>query len=187
MGNACACAVCRCVRLKLCPTCRRDQRCDECPGGQASFDPRGRLRDRRACRYDKKSLDATETLTYRNLTGQPLASFPFHLYLNAFQPDSTFTSETHFTGGIRDAEAADAYPPQKLGSIKIAQLEVDGFGDLTRQLHFIAPDDHNANDRTVALLELPGQWHRASRSPFISGSTISFRSRWHATGTSVIF
>src|SRR5579863_5441373 len=58
----------------------------------------------------KKTVDATETLTYRNLTGQPLATFPFHLYLNAFQPDSTFTSETHFGGGIRASDAANDYP-----------------------------------------------------------------------------
>jgi hypothetical protein len=40
-----------------------------------------------------KTLDATQTLTYRNLTGQPLNTFPFHLYLNAFQPKSTFMRE----------------------------------------------------------------------------------------------
>lgn len=45
---------------------------------------------------DKKSLDATETITYKNLTGQSLTSVPFHLYLNAFRPESTFTRETHF-------------------------------------------------------------------------------------------
>src|SRR6476661_4631930 len=45
--------------------------------------------------YDgrQKSLDAIETLTYHNLTGQPLDTFPFHLYLNAFQPTSTFMRE----------------------------------------------------------------------------------------------
>ena len=42
---------------------------------------------------ERKSLDATETLTYHNLTGQPLDTFPFHLYLNAFQPTSTFMRE----------------------------------------------------------------------------------------------
>ena len=41
----------------------------------------------------KKSLDATEVLTYRNLTGRPQDTFPFHLYLNAFQPKSTFVAE----------------------------------------------------------------------------------------------
>src|SRR5258707_9123180 len=60
---------------------------------------------------DKKSLDATETLIYKNLTGQSLTSIPFHLYLNAFRPESTFTSETHFNGGIRDAESGNDYPP----------------------------------------------------------------------------
>jgi hypothetical protein len=40
----------------------------------------------------KKSLDATETVSYKNLTGQPLTSVPFHLYLNAFRPQSSFTA-----------------------------------------------------------------------------------------------
>ena len=43
----------------------------------------------------KKTVDATETLTYRNLTGQPLSTFPFHLYLNAFQPKSSMQREEH--------------------------------------------------------------------------------------------
>jgi hypothetical protein len=119
----------------------------------------------------KKSLDASEILTYKNLTGQPLTSFPFHLYLNGFQPDSSFTTETHFGGGIRDSEAANEYPDKKRGSITIAKLEADGFGDLTGQLHFIAPDDHNANDRTVAEVQLP----RA----VAPGESITFRFKFH--------
>src|SRR5882762_4952149 len=43
-------------------------------------------------KYDPKthSLDGTELLTYHNLTGQPLDHFPFHLYLNGFQPKATW-------------------------------------------------------------------------------------------------
>ena len=41
----------------------------------------------------KHTIVATETLRYRNLTGQPQKTFPFHLYLNAFQPQSTFITE----------------------------------------------------------------------------------------------
>ena len=104
---------------------------------------------------DKKSLDATETLTYKNLTGQPLASIPFHLYLNAFRPQSTFSSETHFTGGIRDQIKEDEYPKEKLGGITISQIAADGFGDLTSAMHFVAPDDGNAEDHTVAEIALP--------------------------------
>ena len=41
----------------------------------------------------KKIITATETLTYHNLTGQPQQTFPFHMYLNAFHPQSTWVRE----------------------------------------------------------------------------------------------
>ena len=119
----------------------------------------------------RKSIEATETLHYKNLTGQPLTSFPFHLYLNAFRPESTFTSETHFGGGIRDSEADDAYPAAKRGAIVIGHLEADGFGDLTGRMQFQAPDDGNANDHTVMAVTLP----RA----VAPGETITFHMRFH--------
>ena len=39
-------------------------------------------------RFDanKRALDATEVLTYRNLTGQPQDTFPFHLYSGGASP-----------------------------------------------------------------------------------------------------
>ena len=49
------------------------------------------------------SLDGQETLTWTNYTGQPQDRLPFHLYLNAFQPKSTFTREGHEVGD-RDVE-----------------------------------------------------------------------------------
>ncbi len=118
----------------------------------------------------RKTVDATETLRYKNLTGQALTSFPFHLYLNAFRPESTFTTETHFGGGIRDSEEGDAYPAAKRGAITIGHLEADGFGDLTGRMQFVAPDDGNANDHTVMVVTLP----RA----VAAGETITFRMRF---------
>ncbi len=120
---------------------------------------------------NQKSLEGTEALTYKNLTGQPLTRFPFHLYLNAFRPESTFTSETHFGGGIRDNESDDDYPKEKIGGITITQITADNVGDLTGQMHFIAPDDGNANDHTVAELALP--------QPLQPGDSITFRIRFH--------
>ncbi len=120
---------------------------------------------------DKKSVDATETLTYKNLTSQPLSSFPFHLYLNAFRPESTFTRETHAEGGIRDSESENDYPPEKLGGITIAHIDADGYGDLTPALHFAAPDDGNADDHTVAVLSLP--------HPLAPGDAITFHLAFH--------
>lgn len=103
---------------------------------------------------DKKTLDATETLTYRNLTGQPLTTFPFHLYLNAFRPQSTFTAETRAGGGIRETLGKD-YPPEKIGGITVSHIDADGYGDLTASLQFTAPDDGNMQDHTVAEITLP--------------------------------
>jgi len=118
-----------------------------------------------------KTLDASEVLTYKNLTGQPLNSVPFHLYLNAFRPQSTFTSETHFTGGIRDSEENDNYPNEKLGSIDISTISADGYGDLTGSMHFTAPDDGNMQDHTVAEVSLP--------HPLAPGATVTFRLAFH--------
>lgn len=97
----------------------------------------------------KKTIDATETLTYRNLTGRPLDTFPFHLYLNAFQQKSTLAKES------RRADSEWELKPEEVGGIEIKKLEVDGFGDLTSHLRFIHPDDDNADDQTVAELKLP--------------------------------
>jgi hypothetical protein len=102
----------------------------------------------------KKTLDATESLTYKNLTGQPLTTFPFHLYLNAFRPQSTFTAESRTGGSVRDTITGD-YPGEKIGGITIAHLDADGYGDLMPTLHFTAPDDGNMEDHTVAEVTLP--------------------------------
>src|SRR5262245_9244850 len=51
-------------------------------------------------KYDaaKHTIDATEVLTYHNLTGQALDHFPFHLYQNAFQPNATWVREAKLAG-----------------------------------------------------------------------------------------
>jgi hypothetical protein len=120
---------------------------------------------------DKKSLDATETITYKNLTGQTLTTVPFHLYLNAFRPESSFTSETHYNGGIRDNESDNDYPDEKRGSITISHIDADGYGDLTSAMHFIAPDDGNANDHTVTQITLP--------HPLAPNDSITFHLAFH--------
>jgi hypothetical protein len=100
-------------------------------------------------KYDavKHTVDATEVLTYHNLTGQALDHFPFHLYQNAFQPNSTFVREAKVAGN-RDTSYAK-WEEKEYGSEEIKSLEVVGQGDLTSQLHYIAPDDGNKDDKTV--------------------------------------
>ena len=106
-------------------------------------------------KYNAKahSLEASETLTYHNLTGQPLDTFPFHLYLNAFQPISTWVRE-----GKREATRGqdfEKWDPKSFGAEEIKSFEVVGQGDFTNQLQFIHPDDDNKDDRTVMQVHLP--------------------------------
>jgi hypothetical protein len=106
-------------------------------------------------KYDPKShtLDATEVLTYHNLTGQALDTFPFHLYLNAFQPNATWIKETK-RDGTRDTEF-EKWDSKDYGSDEIKRFEVAGVGDLTSQLQFIQPEDNNKDDKTVVQVRLP--------------------------------
>ena len=113
----------------------------------------------------KKTIDATETLTYRNLTGQPLDRFPFHLYLNAFQPKSTVSRE------LRRGDPEFELKDEERGAIEIRKLEVDGVGDVTSRLQFIHPDDGNTDDRTVAELKLA--------KPIAPGESVTFHFTFH--------
>src|SRR5271166_2722610 len=105
-------------------------------------------------KYDaaKHIVDATEVLTYHNLTGQALDHFPFHLYQNAFQPNSTFVREGKILG-TRDTRY-DKWEEKEFGSEDIKSIEVVGQGDLTSQLKFIQPDDGNKDDKTVVDLPM---------------------------------
>ena len=50
-------------------------------------------------------------------------------------------------------------------------MTADGFGDLLPGMHYISPDDGNANDRTVAEFRLP--------HPLAPGESITFHIRFH--------
>ncbi len=106
-------------------------------------------------RYDatKHTVDATEVLTYHNLTGQALDHFPFHLYQNAFQPKATWVREAKVAGS-RDV-GYEKWEDKENGSEDIKRLEVVGQGDLTSQLQYIQPDDGNKDDKTVVDVKLP--------------------------------
>ena len=108
-------------------------------------------------KYDPGShtVDATETLTYHNLTGQRLDHFPFHLYLNGFQPDSTWVHEAHRDGNFRTSTFDEGWDPKRAGSNEITSLEVQGMGDLTKLMKFVSPDDGNPHDKTVFDIALP--------------------------------
>jgi hypothetical protein len=118
----------------------------------------------------KHTISATETLTYKNLTGKPQETFPFHMYLNAFQPQSTFMTEVH-RSGTRGSGPDSAWDPKHFGSITIDKLEAEGTGDLTSKMEFIHPDDNNTDDRTVFQVALA--------KPVAPGASVTFHMTFH--------
>jgi hypothetical protein len=106
-------------------------------------------------KYDATThtVDATEVLTYHNLTGQALDHFPFHLYQNAFQPKATFVRDAKLMG-TRDT-GYEKWEDKLYGAEDIKSIELVGQGDLTSQLRYIAPDDGNKDDKTVVDLPVP--------------------------------
>ena len=122
-------------------------------------------------RYNPEThtLDATEILTYHNLTGQVLDTFPFHLYLNGFQPNSTWVREGKREG--TRGQVFEKWDPQSYGAVEIKKFEVVDQGDLTSQLEFIHPDDDNQEDRTVVRLRLP--------NPVPPDGYVEFRIKFH--------
>jgi len=117
--------------------------------------------------YDaiKHLVDANEVLTYHNLTGQPLDHFPFHLYQNAFQPNSTFVRDAKLVG-TRDT-AYTKWDDKEYGSETIKAIEAVGQGDVTAQMQYIQPDDGNKDDKTVIDVHLP--------HPIAPGAYVQFK------------
>ena len=123
-------------------------------------------------KYDAKThtLDANELLTYTNKTGVTLDKFPFHLYLNAFQPKSTWVTESERIGS-RDFARGTPWDDKHFGSNEVKSLEIVGAGgvteDVTKQMKFVSPDDGNADDRTVFEIVPP--------KPVAPGESIQFK------------
>jgi hypothetical protein len=113
------------------------------------------------CRLDaeKKTVEGTEVLTWKNNTSRPASTLRFHLYLNAFRNTlSTLWKESR--GDHRDGRLPDSW-----GSIEIRRMTGSDGADLLPALRFVSPDDGNPDDRTVAEVILG--------KPVAPGETIS--------------
>ncbi len=105
-----------------------------------------------SCRLDpeKKTVAGSQLLTWTNTTTRPASTLRFHLYLNAFRNTrSTFWRE--HGGRLRSRPIPDSW-----GSIEVTRMALSSDGtDLLPTMRFIAPDDANPDDRTVAEVDLP--------------------------------
>ena len=75
--------------------------------------------------WEKKVLEGTETITWRNAGTAPTKEFPLHLYLNAFKgPQSRFVKESG--GRLRGDQMANPAEPSSWGYCRLLSVKVDG-------------------------------------------------------------
>ncbi|MGH9311342.1 MAG: M1 family metallopeptidase [Vicinamibacterales bacterium] len=118
-----------------------------------------------------RSISATQTLTWQNATANATDTLRFHLYYNAWRnSESTWMRERRL-GGDKELERrpADDWGRIDLHNVRISRANGHPI-DATNRLRFIAPDDGNGADRTVAEVPLDG--------PAQPGDTLSVRIEW---------
>jgi hypothetical protein len=120
-----------------------------------------------------RSLRGEALLTWRNTAAVPAGTLQFHLYYNAWRNTrSTWMREIELAGGpgpLARRPAAD------WGWIDVTSLRVIRGSapiDSTSRLRYIAPDDGNPEDRTVAEVPLD--------TPVGPGETINVQMTWSA-------
>jgi hypothetical protein len=122
--------------------------------------------------YDGKehTLAGTSAVTFVNRTSRPVPDLCFHLYLNAWRNDrSTWMREAAEGMG---RERGRGTSPEGFGWSEINRIALADGTDLTRGLRYVAPDDGNADDRTVACVPVP--------KPVAPGETLAVALDWAA-------
>ena len=126
---------------------------------------------------DRHTIDGILVLDWRNTSGVPLSSFPFHLYWNAFRNNLSTSArgerravtaayseedkERRF--GYIDVQSVRLLGPEVVAAERgtaqtgtdLLPLRAEPGTDLRPTLRYIQPDDGNADDRTVAEVTTP--------------------------------
>ncbi|MDQ3488045.1 MAG: M1 family metallopeptidase [Acidobacteriota bacterium] len=117
-----------------------------------------------------RTITGTETITWRNTSSIPATTLQFHLYYNAWRnTQSSWMRERMQAGNTPLASRPEA----DWGWTDLSMMRVNRGGtvaDVLSQLRFIAPDDGNADDRTVVEAPLA--------TPVQPGETIEVEIGW---------
>ena len=115
-----------------------------------------------------RTISGRGRLTWRNIAAVPATELRFHLYWNAWRDrSSTWFRE------LRDPVAGRT--AQDAGSIELTSLSrvrPSGAEELLSRVRYIAPDDGNANDRTVVSVPL--------EAPISPGGIVDVDLEWTA-------
>ncbi len=118
-----------------------------------------------------RTITGSEVILWRNITTKPATELQFHLYWNAWRDDhSTWLRETK----LGSRRTVPMVRPDERARIDVTSLGVRGNAraDLTTVMRFIAPDDGNADDRTVLAARLP--------QPVAPGASLTIELTWTA-------
>jgi peptidase M1-like protein len=111
-------------------------------------------------------LTGSEQVTWRNPSNDQIGELRLHLYLNAFRNSrSTFMRESG--GQLRSLDM----PENGWGWIDLTTLALADGTDLLKSARFDAPDDGNADDRTVIRVPLPSAVAPGGEVHFTAGFT----------------
>ena len=114
---------------------------------------------------DEKRLQGEEHLVWTNQSKDDVFDLWFHLYWNAFANNRS-TVLTESKGELRGTKLSDEW-----GWQRITALRVDS-GDSLGRIEWMAPDDGNAQDRTVFRVKLS--------QPLLKGQTVKVDLAWEA-------
>jgi Peptidase family M1 domain len=118
-----------------------------------------------------RTITGSEVILWRNITAKPATELQLHLYWNAWRDDrSTWLREAK----LGSRRVVPVVRPDERSRIDVTALAVRGSAraDLTTVMRFIAPDDGNADDRTVLAARLP--------QPVAPGGSITIEVSWTA-------
>ncbi len=127
---------------------------------------------------EKRTLDAVETLTWKNTSRKAVDTLRFHLYYNAFRnAKSSFLLEDGYY-----KKSAGELKKIRFGGVDIRELRTAGGRNLAPGMKYLSPDDGNREDRT--LLEVPlGETVRPGGSiTLVIGFKLSFPKILSRTG-----
>jgi aminopeptidase N len=136
---------------------------DARPQGVQTFDqPLEGARSPRNANYEidvrldhaNRTLHGRETIRWRNISNRATSELQFHLYWNAWRDEQSTWMRERRLAGNRARPRADAWGSSEVTRIALAESP-GHLRDLTRHQRFIAPDDGNADDRTVMAVSLP--------------------------------
>lgn len=119
---------------------------------------------------DRRMLRGREILTWRNTSRNATSELRFHLYYNAWKNTrSTWLRESLLAGRQRSGLAEQDWGWIDISAIRLIPGSAPPV-DLTARQRFIAPDDGNAEDRTVVMVPLP--------APVGPGETVNVEIEW---------